>query len=209
MGIYSYVRLIASSWVVGVTRGMNPIHTCSCAKHKTLDRGPEYRSAQDLFTSRKRLEWLKSVRLGDHRDAILRSLLIRLESLQGQRELLKSEVAKIGLSSKDVGTLMTIKGIDYYAALAIASEIGDITRFQSAEALCAYAGLVPSVRQSADFVAHGRITKRGPCTFRWILDVVAQVVVRYDNPMRAYYRRLVRRRKKRSDRGHLLCLRNL
>ncbi len=159
---------------------------------------PEYGTARDLFVTRKRMEWLSSVRFGDHRDAVLQSLLIRFESLRKQRDILMSEIARTGLSSREVNILMSIKGVDYYAALLIVSEIGDITRFRSAEALCAYAGLVPSVRQSADVVSHGRITKMGPGRLRWILDVVAQVVVRHDNPMRAYYRRLVKRKKKRS-----------
>jgi len=158
---------------------------------------PEYRSSRNLFASRRQLEWLRSVRFGDHRDTVLQCLLMLLESLQGQRKLLKAQIARIGLSSREVNILMSIKGVDYYAALLIISEIGDIRRFRNADTLCAYAGLVPSVRQSAEVVSHGRITKRGPGTLRWILDVVAQVVVRYDNPMSAYYRRLVRRKKKR------------
>jgi len=73
-----------------------------------------------------------------------------------------------------------------------------VTRFLNSEALCCYAGLVPLVRQSADAVSHGRITKQGPGPLRWVLDLVAQVIIRCDNPMRAYYRRLMRRKIKKS-----------
>ncbi len=159
---------------------------------------PEYRTARDLFRADKRVRWLTSLRFGDHRDAVLQSLIVRLESEQREQEILKSEVARIGRTSRDVDLLLSIKGVDVYAALLILGEIGDITRFRNSEALCAYAGLVPRVRQSADVVSHGRITKQGPETLRWVLDLVAQVVVRYDNPMRSYYRRLVRRKKRRS-----------
>lgn len=143
------------------------------------------------------MAWLRSVRFGDHRDAVLQSLLVRLGSLEREQDILKSEIARIGRSSKDVDLLMSIKGVDFYAALIILSEIGEVSRFGNADKLCAYAGLVPRVRQSADVVSHGRITKQGPGTLRWVLDLVAQVVVRYDNPLRAYYRRLVRRKKRR------------
>ena len=107
---------------------------------------PEYKTARDLFRAEKRLRWLTSVRFGDHRDAVLQSLLVHLESLQREQDILKSEIARIGRASKDVDLLLSIKGVDFYAALIILSEIGDITRFRNSEALCAYAGLVPRVR---------------------------------------------------------------
>lgn len=159
---------------------------------------PEYRTSRNLFASRAKRAWLRSVRFGDARDAILAALLLHLDGLEAERAILKAEAARIALPSRDVGLLMSIPGVDFYAALLIVSEIGDVRRFRDADALCAYAGLVPSVRQSADVVAHGRITKRGPGTLRWILGIVAEVVVRHDNPMRTVYRRLVRRKKKRA-----------
>jgi transposase len=159
---------------------------------------PEYGDSRSLFRTEKRMRWLRSVRFGDHRDAVLQSYMMHLESLQREQEVLKGEVARTARASEDVDLLMSIKGVDYYAALIVLSEIGDVRRFRNAEALCAYAGMVPRVRQSADVVSHGRITKQGPGTLRWVLDLVAQVVIRYDNPMRAYYRRLVRRKKKKS-----------
>jgi len=159
---------------------------------------PQYKTSRDLFRAEKRIRWMKSLRFGDHRDAVLQSHLVHLGSLQREQDILKSEVARIGRDSSEVDLLMSIKGVDFYSALLILSEIGDVTRFRNSEALCSYASLVPRVRQSADVVSHDRITKQGPGTLRWVLDLVAQVVIRYDNPLRAYYRRLVRRKKKKS-----------
>jgi len=45
--------------------------------------------------------------------------------------------------------------------ITIYGEIGDISRFGRPEKLCAYAGIVPSVRDSAETVHQGRITPRG------------------------------------------------
>ena len=51
----------------------------------------------------------------------------------------------------DVNTyLKTIPGVGNYSALIISSEIGDIARFHRPEKLSAYAGIVPSVRNSAE-----------------------------------------------------------
>jgi transposase len=53
----------------------------------------------------------------------------------------------------------SIPGIGSYSALAIASEIADISRFSSVEKLEAYAGLVPRVYQSGGIDRKGHIVK--------------------------------------------------
>ena len=61
----------------------------------------------------------------------------------------------------DVCILTSIPGVGPYTALSIFSEIAEISRFSNSHKLCAYAGIVPSVRNSADTIHHRRITKRG------------------------------------------------
>lgn len=53
----------------------------------------------------------------------------------------------------------SIPGIGEYSALAIAAELGDISRFQDKEHLEAYAGLVPRVYQSGNTEIRGHIVK--------------------------------------------------
>ena len=43
---------------------------------------------------------------------------------------------------------MSMTGIDYFSAMMIASEIGDITRFRTPEKLVSWSGLCPSIHQS-------------------------------------------------------------
>ena len=76
-------------------------------------------------------------------------------------------------TSQDAMLINSIPGIGNYSALVIASEIADIERFNDSHKLCAYAGVVPSVRNSADTIHHGSITKRGSMTLRWVLRVHA------------------------------------
>ena len=59
-------------------------------------------------------------------------------------------------ASPNAMLLKTIPGVGNYSALIISSEIGDIARFHRPEKLSAYAGIVPSVRNSAEIVQHGR-----------------------------------------------------
>jgi len=167
--------------------------------HALLTRSglrPEYRTARALFASEKRRRWLRSLRFGDHRDAVLQALLVQLEALEVQRRILHGEIAAIGTEVSEVDLLMSIKGVDTFLALVIHAEIGDVRRFLTADALCAYAGLVPRVRQSGDVVVHGRITKQGPSTLRWAVEMAARVAVRHDNPIGAKYRALRHRKKK-------------
>lgn len=64
-------------------------------------------------------------------------------------------------SLDDVQRLQTIPAVGEKVALTIYAWVGDVSRFGTARQLCAYAGLVPSVRQSADKAVTGRITKEG------------------------------------------------
>lgn len=57
--------------------------------------------------------------------------------------------------------IQTIHGVGRVFAAVFVAEIGDVTRFRSAEALCSWAGLTPQHRESDTKVARGRITKQG------------------------------------------------
>jgi transposase len=56
---------------------------------------------------------------------------------------------------------MTVPGVDYYIALLVKTEIGDLSQFSSGDYLASYAGLVSSTRSSGGVDRHGRITKEG------------------------------------------------
>lgn len=76
-------------------------------------------------------------------------------------------------------------------------EIGDINRFKNPEALCIYAGVVPSIRSSAEVTKTGRITKNGPPMLRWIFTLATDHIISFDNPVHDFYRRIARKKKSR------------
>jgi len=87
---------------------------------------------------------------------------------------------------------MTIAGIDYYGAMLLIAEIGEINRFQDAKKVCAYVGLVPSVSQSGIRTFYGHITKQGN---RWVRFVMVEAVqrtltIQQDSPLSAMYKRI-------------------
>jgi len=65
--------------------------------------------------------------------------------------------------------LMSAPGIGWVLAFTIASEIGEISRFESPQKLTGYTGLCPRVMQSGDSDRRGPLTKHGPRYLRWAM----------------------------------------
>jgi transposase len=63
--------------------------------------------------------------------------------------------------------LLTVKGIGPVLAAVFVAEIGDVTRFPSAGALCCWAGLTPRHYESDKTVHRGHISKEGDTLVRW------------------------------------------
>ena len=78
---------------------------------------------------------------------------------------------------EEIERLQTIPGVGHLVATTIYAWVGEIQRFPDARSLCAYAGLVPSVRQSGDQNRLGRITKSGASALRSALVQSAHVVM--------------------------------
>jgi transposase len=90
--------------------------------------------------------------------------------------------------------LQTVPGIGAYAAMVILAEVGEIERFGTKRALASYAGLTPSVRESAGKRRRGGIGHHGSGTLRWIMLQVAQVAARHSPAARAWVTRLRQRK---------------
>ena len=83
--------------------------------------------------------------------------------------------------------LRTIPGVGPVTIDVIVSELGDVGRFRSAKAVCAYAGLVPGVRQSSDRRKDLPITKAGSPILRWALVEAAWRAVRHSAAWQRVY----------------------
>ncbi len=131
-------------------------------------------------------------RLKDYR---IDGYLTEIES--HDRQIAKADVMVWRKVWESVGaTLLTpIPGVGRYTALTVSAEIGDVSRFADSHKLCSYAGIVPSMRNSADVVHHGRITKVGSRMLRWILVEAVHTYARYapDSNIAAFYRRIAKR----------------
>lgn len=63
--------------------------------------------------------------------------------------------------------MQTLPGIGPVLGAVMVAEIGDITRFASADKLTCWAGMTPKHHESDTKVRRGRITKQGSRLVRW------------------------------------------
>jgi transposase len=87
----------------------------------------------------------------------------------------------------------TIPGVGPVTVDVVVSEPGDVGRFKSVEAVCAYAGLAPKVREGAGKRKQLRITKEGSPLLRWAPVEAAGRVVRRSAAWRRIYEGIRRR----------------
>jgi transposase len=90
--------------------------------------------------------------------------------------------------------LMTLPAVGHLTSYLLLNEIGDIKRFPTPGKLCAYGGIVPIVRQSADHRWQGHITRAGNRYIRWALTEVACLAPSKDYALGSFYRRVAYRR---------------
>ncbi|HQE09650.1 MAG: transposase [Candidatus Methanoculleus thermohydrogenotrophicum] len=78
----------------------------------------------------------------------------------------------------------------------VLAELGDVRDFPSWDRLVSWAGLAPSVCQSADALVCGKITRyRGSMSLRWILVQAARAASRTtDTVLSRFFRRIAYRR---------------
>jgi transposase len=68
-----------------------------------------------------------------------------------------------------VRALQTLRGIDLIVAVTFATEVGDVSRFESPRQLMGYLGLVPGERSTGETGRRGGITKAGNGRVRHML----------------------------------------
>ncbi|MBQ3329178.1 MAG: IS110 family transposase [Eggerthellaceae bacterium] len=114
----------------------------------------------------------------------LRQLVAQVEFTQGQMAELDAELDKMLEGS----LITTIPGIGAVCGAGILGEIGDVSRFESASKLVAFAGCDPSVFESGEYGgSRAHLSKRGSPYLRWYLWLAADRARRFDPVLRDYY----------------------
>jgi len=142
-----------------------------------------------------------------------RPYMARIESLRDLIELydrevmvLEREIHKVLKDDPGYRALQQIPGIGRVYAAIFVAEIGDVSRFSSAEKLCSWAGLTPKHHQSDTKLVRGRITKQGSTLLRWAA-IEATAKCRSGTKLQADYHRIAERRGK--AKAHVAVARRL
>ncbi len=118
-----------------------------------------------------------------------------LDFIQSQIDSYDEKIKEIIDSSNT--KIMTIPGIGYTTASLILGEIGDLSKFKSADSIVAYAGIDTNIYESGKNVGKSKyITKKGSSYLRYALYQAAKVCWIFDSQFNSYYL------KKKSENKH-------
>lgn len=162
--------------------------------HNILDK---YQLRYDgVLFSKKGLEWLAYQRLSTVDRQLVDSYLKERTAVDELIQNVQKQMAQLALHDKRVDLLLGFTGIDYYGALLLLYEIGDVTRFANPKKLVSWTGLAPSLHQSGNVRYTGRITRQGNKRIRWFLTEAAQHAAQHDPKLSIFYQRVA------SKKGH-------
>jgi len=151
--------------------------------HGTLLRYNLRSQASDLFGAAGRLQLSQLLeQLPPYTQQSLKEQLVGLDFVllqignceQGLEAMLEDNVER--------DLLKTMPGVGRILSAVIALEIGDVKRFASAERLVSYAGLVPSIQESAKRRRMSQCPSDANQYLRWALVEAAHVVVLNQKP---------------------------
>ena len=160
--------------------------------HALLDKHELTYPHTDLF-GKEGNEWLRNQQLPNPDNQILQSNLQILQTVNAEIRNADIQIAKDATNEDQARLLMSMPGVDYYAAMVLLSEIGDVKRFSSDEKLVSWVGLAPQTHQSGDSHWTGHITRKGSKRARWVLTQCAQSARQHDPRMREFYERIQRK----------------
>jgi transposase len=139
----------------------------------------------DVFGKKGRV-WLAGLELSPAGRVVVGTWLKVVDQMDAAILEQTRELERMAQADARARWLQTVPGIGAYSAMVILAEVGEIERFPSKRALASYAGLTPSVRESAGRQKRGGIGHHGSGTLRWIMLQVAQVAARCSPAARAW-----------------------
>jgi transposase len=119
---------------------------------------------------------LDELELADAYAFRISSLRTLIDAYDREVETLERTIHSRLRGDRGYRAIQKINGIGPTMAAILVAEIGDVSRFRSAEALCSWAGLTPKHRESDTKVHRGAVTKQGSRLVRW---AVIEGTVRY------------------------------
>jgi transposase len=129
-------------------------------------------------------------------DSVEATLTFLSEQIAACERAIRELVACHLQLARNVSLLTSIPGIGFETATVILAELGSVARFVDADAACAYAGLVPRLRESGSSVrSRACLSKLGNSRLRKALFFPALGGARFNPIIRAFRERLLSRGK--------------
>ena len=125
----------------------------------------------------RHLDWLNHLEISPLNREILDEYILTYNNLSEKIARIDNridELADANMFKEDINKLVCFKGMQTYTAMAVISEVGDFSRFPTAEKFAAYLGLVPGESSSGESINHLGITKTGNNNLRSLLTEAAQ-----------------------------------
>ena len=117
----------------------------------------------------------------------VKRLCKRIKELDSEIGEIEASIASRSADIPAVPILMSIPGVGGWTAAVIASQIGDVSRFRSADALASYAGLAPRKRQSSKSLNKTSARKGGNRALKNAIVQSVQVALTWDGPEKDRY----------------------
>ena len=158
------------------------------AKMKDFDSIKNASRGKFSYPQFLKLKELAKNTVGNHHDIFsfqLDSVLSLFFNIDKQISIVEDKIAEI-IKELNPKTL-TIKGIGLTTCASIISEFGDISRFKSADACLAFAGLDCSIIQSGTAEYKGKMVKRGSSHLRSSLMMAAEFVFLHEPIFTNFY----------------------
>ena len=125
---------------------------------------------------------------------LLQCLLEDLLYHHTRREQLRARIAREVSTDPQMRSLVRLFGIREILAFTLVAIIGDIRRFRTPRQLVAYIGLNPRVAESGTSGGNGPLAHNGRKDLRSMLVEAAHALLRHNNPLHLWGRRLAARR---------------
>jgi transposase len=147
------------------------------------------------FPTKAGIAWLKQLGLPEIDRLEMNHVLTAIEQVQQRLKELEQVIAQRCGGRAEAVLLSSMPGVSYFTATSLACRVGRVERFPRARSLANYWGRTPGCRNRGENTQRlGNITKAGSGLARWLLAQGTPKVLRKDARLRAWFKRIKRRR---------------
>jgi len=162
-------------------------------------QGITFGESEGRYWSNNFTNWLKNLSLSP---SARTALDLKLQGYLQARSMVLAATRQVRILSRQarykerIALIRTIPGVGEITALLFVTEVGDVNRFKSFDALCDYVGLVPNTHSTGDKEKVSGLTRRANHQLREKLIEVSWTAVRTDPALTMPYNNYCKRMKK-------------